>query len=1161
MNRSPVALLLTLFVGVTTVRAVDPALDVDASAPVASASNPGFIVRTVQAPDGTLLENNFLRAVRQLNGTLLDNTGDNVPNVALPGPNPDGTYDVTAVDFTTEPGAGLQGYFPGDQQFPGTDAAGQRNLFSTEVITFLSLPQGTVRMGVVAAFTRTDELDDDGWRLYSAANPRSYFGVLAGEYARTAPPFPDTTQELAGNTTEFNITVPQAGVYPFRLVYWQQDRRSMLEWYVVKNPGTPEEVKYLIGSPESGIAAYKAVSLPVTTAPYVGQVSPLPESAGVSSSQPIEAVLFDGANAIDLATLKMTLNGAAVTPQSMVRSGKKVTVTYTPNASRTTLLNVVGLEFKDTTGFTVTNQWKFTISVAGAAAAPVTGQWDFDEGDLRATTGAPLRYFDPAAAAGTTFGTTRDFAIADINGQPALVMRVPGDLDRRIGYVMEHGIAPNGGGTRVNQYTLVMDVYVETTGPGAASLFQISSLSNTDDGDLFWQGNQFGQGTDGYRGTGAFTAGAWHRICAAYDMAATPPVVTKYVDGIKQDDWTNGQSLDNPRRALQSTAILFADGDVPNVDERRVMYVNSVQIRAGKLSDAQMVLLGGPDACGIPAELPVPQVAGQWDFERADLSATVGKPLAFLDGAGGVAQTGTTFGTAADFGITDIPGSTEAAPGRFMRVPGELDRNIGYVMTHGISPNGGGTLVNQYTLIMDIYVDTAGPGAASLLQISSLNNMDDGDLFWQGNNFGQGTDGYRGTGAFTAGAWHRIVAAYDMAATPPVVTKYVDGIKQDDWTNGQSLDNPRRSLQPTAILFADGDVPNVDERRVMYVNSVQIRPGKLTDAQMVLLGGPHAWGIPVNISTSNVTGQWDFDSGNLAATVGKPLAYFDGAGGVSETGTVYGDTTSLGVAQIDGADAKIMVVPGALDRNIGYVMTHGIAPNGGGTKVNQYTIIFDVMIDGSGPGAASMLQISSLTNMDDGDLFWQGNNFGQGTDGYRGQSTFTASSWHRVCASYDMAATPPVVTKVVDGIFQDFWTNGQGLDNARRALQPTAILFADGDVPNVDERRQWWVNSVQIRSGALTVDEMAALGGPQAGGIPITVPVEPLPKLCFGRSAGKIVLVWPLSTDSGWVLQSTSNLNNWGPVQGVTNNSYIADPATLGPKTWFRLAKNPPAGA
>lgn len=125
-------------------------------------------------------------------------------------------------------------------------------------------------------------------------------------------------------------------------------------------------------------------------------------------------------------------------------------------------------------------------------------------------------------------------------------MKVPGDLDRAIGYVMNHGIAPNGGGTRVNQYTLVVDVFVATEGPGAASLWQTSSLNNTDDGDLFWQGNNFGQGGDGYRGKGTFTAGAWHRVAAAYDMAATPPVVVKYVDGRQQDEWTANQGLTTP---------------------------------------------------------------------------------------------------------------------------------------------------------------------------------------------------------------------------------------------------------------------------------------------------------------------------------------------------------------------------------------------------------------------------------------------------------------------------------------------------------------------------------------------------------------------------------------------------------------------------------------
>jgi hypothetical protein len=36
-----------------------------------------------------------------------------------------------------------------------------------------------------------------------------------------------------------------------------------------------------------------------------------------------------------------------------------------------------------------------------------------------------------------------------------------------------------------------------------------------------------------------------------------------------------------------------------------------------------------------------------------------------------------------------------------------------------------------------------------------------------------------------------------------------------------------------AILFADGDE---DERRVMWVNSVQVRSGKLTDPELEALG-------------------------------------------------------------------------------------------------------------------------------------------------------------------------------------------------------------------------------------------------------------------------------------------------------------------------------------
>src|SRR2546423_14547943 len=54
------------------------------------------------------------------------------------------------------------------------------------------------------------------------------------------------------------------------------------------------------------------------------------------------------------------------------------------------------------------------------------------------------------------------------------------------------------------------------------------------------------------------------------------------------------------------------------------------------------------------------------------------------------------------------------------------------------------------------------------------------------------------------------------------------------------------------------------------------------------------------------TGQWDFNAGNLSATVGgTPMAYVDGPGGATAAGTVFGSTTSLGIPSINGTAANV----------------------------------------------------------------------------------------------------------------------------------------------------------------------------------------------------------------------------------------------------------------
>jgi len=60
-----------------------------------------------------------------------------------------------------------------------------------------------------------------------------------------------------------------------------------------------------------------------------------------------------------------------------------------------------------------------------------------------------------------------------------------------------------------------------------------------------------------------------------------------------------------------------------------------------------------------------------------------------------------------------------------------------------------------------------------------------------------------------------------------------------------------------------------------------------------------------------ITGQWDFNnpSNPLGATVGAPLEFFDGPGGETDLNTRTGTTTSLGVPDVGGEPAGVMIFP------------------------------------------------------------------------------------------------------------------------------------------------------------------------------------------------------------------------------------------------------------
>ena len=231
-------------------------------------------------------------------------------------------------------------------------------------------------------------------------------------------------------------------------------------------------------------------------------------------------------------------------------------------------------------------------------------------------------------------------------------------------------------------------------------------------------------------------------------------------------------------------------------------------------------------------------------------------------------------------------------------------------------------------------------------------------------------------------------------------------------------------------------------------------------------------GIPANAA---VTGQWDFNSGNLSATTGTALDYFNG----DATGTTFSTAT------INGSPAKVMDFPACTSAQ-GYVMTHGIAANGGGSYVNQYTLIMDIMFPAASSGVYRGLWQTSLANANDGDLFVDTGN-GIGISG-NFSGTISADTWHRVAFVFDLTLSSSSLKKYIDGFLVGAQTLAATPLDGRWSLYPTALLFTDED----NETAAGFVNSIQIHDVALTDLNIASLGGATAAGIPATIPSGPL---------------------------------------------------------------------
>lgn len=451
-----------------------------------------------------------------------------------------------------------------------------------------------------------------------------------------------------------------------------------------------------------------------------------------------------------------------------------------------------------------------TLMVFSAAVsrATITGQWDFNNGNLAATVGTALAYRGDTAS-GTIFTN------ATVAGQTAYVMGFPAATPSQ-GYVMTHGIAPNGGGSYVNQYTLIMDVMFPAASSGQwRALFQTSD-ANANDSDLFVN-DANGVGISGVY-TGAIVADTWHRVAFVFDLTLSTTRLRKFIDGTLVGTQDLSAGVDG-RWSMNPTALLFTDEN----NETRAGWVNSLQIHNVALPDSYLAALGGATAGGIPLSTNAPAYA-QFDFNGNLNSSVGGNPLTTGFAAPAVSA-GVTYSN-----VTIAGGAAQAA---------WFTRGTYFSLTHGLGANGGGSGLNQYTLLLDVMFPSRPSGWAALYQNSTA-NTDDAECFINPNQ-GIGISGnYAGTVA--DGTWNRLAIVVDNVAG--TFTTYVNGTPAQQNT-GLTVDG-RWAIGASLLCFADND----EENAAGLVNSLQLRPTAMLPAEVAALGGATAAGIPAPAAPS-----------------------------------------------------------------------------------------------------------------------------------------------------------------------------------------------------------------------------------------------------------------------------------------------------------------------
>ena len=272
-----------------TYKSLDPASRISGTG-----KDRGFKLRVVQAPiDSGALENSLDRAETQLA------SGSTIPRAV------DTNTVIQLVNFNKRADA-VAGVFEGDAMVPGIDpdtTGNGDNDFATEIVAYLELPAGVHRFGFIT---------DDGYKVATAVAP----------VVSSTAPLAFHNGGPANETVDF--VVAQAGLYPFRMVWYERGGAGHAEWFSV-NPTTDLRTLINDSNATGSIKAWTA---------FDAVVEAVVAESSANVSGPYAA---DPAAVVNAAAKTVTIPAGAGNRFFRLRSGSPVTL-LTPRVQSGSLI-------------------------------------------------------------------------------------------------------------------------------------------------------------------------------------------------------------------------------------------------------------------------------------------------------------------------------------------------------------------------------------------------------------------------------------------------------------------------------------------------------------------------------------------------------------------------------------------------------------------------------------------------------------------------------------------------------------------------------------------------------------------------------------------------------------------------------------------------------